>query len=54
MLEKIEISAVVHGDLPEHKHVLVNAWLEIRREELLANWQMGKDTGDYFQIEPLR
>jgi Domain of unknown function (DUF4160) len=54
MLVNIETSAVVHGDLPVQKHLLVNAWLEIHREELLANWHMGKDTGDYFKIEPLR
>lgn len=54
ILVKIETSAVVHGDLPVQKHLLVNAWLEIHREELLANWHMGKDTGDYFKIEPLR
>lgn len=42
------------GGLPEPKRVLVQAWLEIHREELLANWDNARATGDFFRIEPLR
>ena len=40
--------------LPNGKLMLVNAWVEIHREELLANWVTGKQTGEYFQLQPLR
>lgn len=45
---------IVSGELPFSKLVLVQAWIEIHREELIANWENGKVTGDYFRIDPLR
>ena len=54
LLMNIESSEAVYGQLPANKQLLANAWVEIHREELLANWHMGRDTGDYFKIEPLR
>ncbi|GHU30299.1 hypothetical protein AGMMS50256_16960 [Betaproteobacteria bacterium] len=45
---------LLSGVLPFTKQVLVQAWIEIRREELIANWENGKTSGDFFQIDPLR
>lgn len=45
---------LIYGYLPDNKLLLANAWIEIHREELLANWQSGRATGDYFKVEPLR
>lgn len=45
---------LVYGHLPDNKLLLSNAWIEIHREELLANWQTGRVTGEYFKVEPLR
>lgn len=45
---------LIYGYLPDNKLLLANAWIEIHREELLANWQSGRATGEYFKVEPLR
>lgn len=45
---------LISGGLPAAKHVLVHAWLEIHREELLANWDNARATGAFFRIDPLR
>ena len=45
---------LLFGELPRHKRVLVDAWIEIHREELMANWHLGQRTGEYFRLDPLR
>lgn len=45
---------VLDGKLPEAKRVLVQAWIEIHREELVANWENGLANGEFFKIDPLR
>ena len=47
-------SDILFGELPEPKRILVNAWSQIHREELLMNWQTGANCGEYFAIDPLR
>ena len=45
---------VIYGQIPRHKQILVNAWIEIHREELIASWNAGRMTGEYFKLDPLR
>jgi hypothetical protein len=45
---------VLAGALPFGKARLVQAWIEIHREELLANWQLAIDGEEVFKVEPLR
>ena len=45
---------LAYGQLPDQKLLLVKAWIELHREELIASWQLGKATGDYFKIAPLQ
>ena len=42
------------GQLPANKQLLVNAWIEIHREELVASWNAGRLTGEYLKVDPLR
>jgi len=42
------------GTLPSGKARLVQAWIEIHREELLADWQLAVNGEEVFRIEPLR
>jgi len=42
------------GDLPKAKIRLVQAWVEIHREALLADWDLAVNGETPFQIEPLR
>ena len=50
----IENGDVLAGVLPLRKSRLVQAWIEIHREELLANWQLAVNGEDVFKIDPLR
>jgi hypothetical protein len=50
----IDDGEVLAGTLPFGKARLVQAWIEIHREELLANWQLAKSGEEVFKIEPLR
>jgi len=45
---------VLAGRLPSGKARLVQAWIEIHREELLADWQLAVNGEEMFKIEPLR
>jgi hypothetical protein len=42
------------GELPSGKARLVQAWIEIHREELQADWALAANGEEVFRIEPLR
>jgi hypothetical protein len=42
------------GNLSTRNIRLVQAWVEIHREELLANWALCQNGEKPFQIEPLK
>ena len=42
------------GHLPTNKMKLVQAWMEIHRDELLADWKLAAQGQAIFKIEPLR
>lgn len=46
--------AVLAGALPSGKTRLVQAWIEIHRDELLADWQLAVNGDEVFRIEPLK
>lgn len=45
---------LIYGHLPDTKLLFARAWVAIHKEELLANWQSGRLTGEYFKVEPLK
>ena len=45
---------VLEGAIPKNKMKLLEAWMEIRREDLEANWKLLSDGEQYFRIEPLK
>ena len=45
---------VLGGELPANKLRLVQAWIEIHREELLADWELASQGQTVFKIDPLR
>jgi len=51
---RIHENDIIGGDLPTGKRHLVHAWVEIHREELLANWEVGQSSGEFFRVDPLR
>jgi hypothetical protein len=44
----------MEGTLPSNKEKLVKAWIEIHREELMANWQLAVEGNRVFTIDPLK
>lgn len=50
----IEDGAVLGGSLPHSKMKLVQAWIEIHREDLMANWKLAVAGEPVFRIEPLK
>lgn len=50
----IEDGKILSGQLPAKKLKLVAAWVEIHREELLADWKLAVAGEPIFKIEPLR
>ena len=50
----IKTGKVLGGSLPPGKMKLVQAWLEIHKEELQADWDLVVDGAAPFAIEPLK
>lgn len=50
----IDDGAVLAGSLPQAKMKLVQAWIEIHREDLLANWKLAVAGEPIFRIDPLK
>jgi len=46
--------AMLAGSLPVAKVRLVQAWIEIHRESLMANWELAVNGEAPFPIDPLR
>jgi hypothetical protein len=46
--------AVIAGDLPKPQLRLVQAWAELHRDELNADWELAADEKPLNPIDPLR
>ena len=44
----------IDGEIPVNKKKLVEAWIEIHKEELRANWKLLDEGESFFKIEPLK
>jgi hypothetical protein len=45
---------ILGGQVPARQLRLIQAWIEIHRDELLANWELCQNGEKPFQIEPLK
>ncbi len=45
---------VLAGDMPKSKMKLLEAWIELHKDELMANWQLVVSGEQPYKIEPLR
>lgn len=50
----IETGEVLEGELPNNKRKLVEAWIEIHKEDLIADWSLAIAGQTVFTIEPLK
>ena len=45
---------LLEGSLPAAKEKLVVAWIELRKEDLMADWQLAVAGQAIFKIDPLK
>jgi hypothetical protein len=50
----IDDGKILQGSLPRNKMKLVQAWMEIHRDDLMANWALATEGQQLFKIDPLR
>jgi hypothetical protein len=51
---EIPSGEVLEGRLPRSKQKLVDAWVEIHKEDLMADWQLAVNGDSVFKIDPLK
>lgn len=51
---KILDGEIINGTLPSRQLKLVLAWIEIHKDELLANWELCQNGEVPFKVEPLK
>jgi hypothetical protein len=45
---------VIEGTIRTNKLKLVQAWIEIHQDDLMANWQLAVNGQQVFRIDPLK
>ena len=45
---------MIEGSINPNKRKLVEAWIEIHQEELMADWDLAINGNSIFKIEPLK
>lgn len=50
----IDSCELMNGELPQAQSRLVLAWMEIHRDELLANWKLSELKEELYKIDPLK
>jgi hypothetical protein len=50
----IDDGTVLSGSLPPAKMKLTQAWIEIHREDLMADWKLAVSGEPVFKIDPLK
>ena len=51
---KIPEGEIIEGELPAGKNKLLQAWIELHKDELMADWDLASNGTNVFQIEPLK
>jgi len=51
---KIRDCEILDGDLPSRQIRMIQAWIEIHNEELMADWELCQNGEKPFKIEPLK
>ena len=50
----IEDCEILSGSFPNNKLRLLQAWVELHRDELFANWKLAVEGHEVYKIEPLK
>ena len=44
---------IIEGEIPKNKLKLIDAWIEIHKDDLMANWELAINGKSVFKIQPL-
>ena len=50
----LQTNEMIEGNLPKKQKKLVEAWIEIHYDELIADWDLAIKGEQIFKIEPLK
>jgi len=50
----IDDGSLLAGNLPPRQLRMVQVWVDLHRDELLANWELTQEGVEPFRIDPLR
>ena len=50
----IDDGVLLDGELPPRQLRMVQVWMDIHREELLADWELAVNGDEPFKIDPLK
>lgn len=50
----IDDCSIIEGELPSKQRRLVEAWMEIHKDELIADWKFATQGQEIYKIDPLR
>ena len=53
ILFNIETMEFLNGDMPQKQKRLIQAWAELHKDELLADWKLAMNGESVYQIPPL-
>ena len=53
-VNSISDGVLLEGSLKTNKMKLVQAWIEIHKDELFANWELAINGETIFKIDPLK
>ena len=54
MIVSVPDGEILEGEIPNSKMKLLQAWIELHRDELLADWELAVSGQQPYKIEPLR
>ena len=50
----VENGLVLAGELPPRQLRMVQVWMDLHQEELLADWELAKEGQEPYRIDPLK
>lgn len=54
VIVRIPDGGVLEGNIPNNKMKLLQAWMEIHKDELMADWNLAVSGQPPYKIDPLR
>lgn len=45
---------IISGNMPGNKRKMIEVWIDLHRDELLADWELAVQGSELFKIDPLR